>query len=226
MEKHTPGLIFYDQAKMQASRPSLEQASSQCLRYQDRLQYDMARTQLDLERQRALLLQKEEAERRIQDLRLRYSLCRQLLGCTVYGDYAGDLLVAITKPDEEQIISRRLLNVRQYQTKIYVAYHPNGERMVLEVAWGELGKNEIYFADVQRGIPPKNFLRKLKGKGIVLLVSGRAEKKVAEALLAYSLYSAPIVEIPFAYGWGRNSTGRWHFAKKDELTLKEILKNV
>lgn len=232
MERHTPGLIFYDQAEMghgriqkqkQAFSTSPEQAPSQCLRYHDKLHYDMARTQLDLERQRALLLLKEEAERRIQELKMRYSLCRQLLGSIVYGDSMGNLLLAITTPDDEKIISRRLLNVRGYQAKIYVSL--GGERMALEVSWGESKENNVYFSDVQHGILPKKFLDKLKSKGMVFLVSERAEKKAAEALLAYSFYSAPTVELPFTYGWGRNSAGRWHFAKENELTFKEVEKN-
>lgn len=235
MNKITSPLIFSNQEEKEqvnqqrqdqvAYRP-VNQASENSFRYQERLHFDMAKAQLDLERQRASLLQKEESERRIQELRLRYSLCRQLLGNTVYGDSAGNLLLAITTPDEEKIVSKRLLNVRSYQSKIYVAYHPTGERMALEVTWGGSEKNKVYFADVQQGIPPKKFLAKIKSKGVMLLVSKRAEQKAAEALLAYTLGTASVVDLPFTTGWGRNSAGKWHFARKNELTFVEVLRNV
>lgn len=193
--------------------------------YQGKLRYDTQKARLDIERQGIFLWKKEESELRLKQLRVQYEAFCRLLGDMVYKNSVGDLLYAITAPDGQKIISKRLLNVTGYETKLYVSYTP-AMKAVLEISWGKQEQSGVYFAGAETGIDPAVFLNKFKRRGVLFLVSGRTEKKAAEALLAYSFSTASILEIPFTHRWGKDRSGKWHFARRSELTLREVAKYV
>jgi len=70
------------------------------------------------------------------------------------------------------------------------------------------------------------FIKKINSHGLHLLVSGRAQKEAASVLLAYSVENAKKIEIPFDYGWWKDVTGKWHFAEKDHIIMKEVEKRI
>ena len=193
--------------------------------YEGRLQYEKVKAQIGIEKNAISLQQREQFEIRMKELKHQFDLYLQMMSSTIYKDSSGYLIYALVSGDGQTITSKRLLNVWGYETRLYFSYGAKG-KTVLEISWGQESQNKIYFGDAQDGVYPKYFLKKLKSKGVLLLVSGRTEAKAADALLAYSFSSAPIVELPFTIGWGRNSAGRWHFARRDEMTLKEVLSNV
>lgn len=189
--------------------------------YQGKLQYDMAKMQMELEKSHITMQQRLDYEKRLNELRVQYTCYLQMMSSTVYKDSSGNIVYAITAPDNKNIISRVLLNVKNFRSCIYICYYP-AFQMVLEVRWGD-GDDSLRFQYTEEGILPNDFLRRLKARGVLLLVSGRTEKKAACALLAYSLESAEKIEIPFAIGWGKNKVGKWHYATQDELTMKEVM---
>lgn len=193
--------------------------------YEGRLRYERLKAQIELEKSAISLQQREQFEIRIKEMKHRFDLYLQSIHGTVYKDSSGYLDYALMSGDGQTITSKRLVNTWGYEAKLYISYGTNG-KMALEISWGQERHAKIYFGDAQDGVCPKCFLKKLKSRGVMLLVSGRTEAKAAEALLAYSFSSAPIIELPFTTGWGRNSAGRWHFARRGEMTMEEVLKNV
>ena len=192
--------------------------------YQGKIFYEMKKRELDMEKNYIMQQQKVKMEEDLCELRVRYKCFMSMISSTVYRDSNGNIIYAITAPDGKKINAKVLLNVKKFRSRILVTYYPQA-RMVLDVWWGEGGESHVYFSYGKDGISPNVFLKTLKAKGVLLLVSGRTEHQAANALLAFTFNDAEVEEIPLAYGWGKNAEGKWHFAGEDEITLKEVLKN-
>ena len=157
-------------------------------------------------------------------MKINYRIYLELMASTVYRDSAGNIVYAISDEGGKTIASKILLNVKEYRTKMYISYYPKTQS-VFEIAWGEDDRNKILFECTKEGISPREFLRRLKSRGVLLLVSGKTESKAAQALLSYSFLSAEECEIPFDFGWGMDKVGKWHFAKRSELTIRGLRKD-
>ncbi|HBI62745.1 MAG TPA: hypothetical protein DDY31_16320 [Lachnospiraceae bacterium] len=202
------------------------QQERQFLRNQEDLNYAYAKGQLDLQKQQLSLAQRLEFEEKKKQLQISYNAYMQLIFSTVYKNSDGQLMYAISDSEGKNIRSKPLLNIRGYEAILYLSYFSEAYA-VLEISWGEQSdQNSVCFLYNKEGISPDTFLKKLKSHGILMLVSGSAEKEAAKALLAYSIENVEEVELPFAYGWNMYGNGAWHFATEDELTMLEVLKNV
>lgn len=189
-----------------------------------KLQYEFLKREMALAQQQTNLYQRYEYGKALKDLQIQHEAYLQAMGITVYRDSLGDIIFAITDSKGGNIISTVLLNVKNYKTCMYTSYYPEF-KTVLSISWGNGNDKRLRFDRTKENFTPELFLKKLKTRGIFLQVSGRTEKKAATALLAYSINSATDIIIPFSHGWGKDSEGRWHYAMKDELTMKEVLKD-
>ena len=191
---------------------------------QMRLDYVRQKDCLELMKNQAKYNQRLEFEKQSQAVKLCREVYKEFLGAEVYRNTEGVLIYVVADPEQKISRSKRLLNIAGYKPRLLVSEHP--AKTILEIAWGEREIQKIFFSDAQEGIPTALFLRKLKSKGVVLLVSGRSEKTAAEALIAFTYREAPRVCIPFYHGWCLNEEGRWHYAGDEELTMQEVLENV
>lgn len=202
------------------------QQEQQYLRNQENMNYAYARTQLDLEKQQLSLAQRLEFEEKKKQQQIFYNSYMQLMCSTVYANSDGQLVYSISDSEGKNIRSKLLLNVRDYESTLYLSYFPV-MHTVLEITWeGRLNQNSVCFLYEKEGISPDTFLKRLKSHGVLFLVSGRTEKEAAKALLAYSIENAEELELPFAYGWNMGGNGVWHFVMEDELTMQEVLEDV
>lgn len=188
---------------------------------QGKLNYELGKAQLELWKNQALKQQRYELEAALQDLKLRYQNYLELLSCTVFQDCYGRLVYAITDKDGGNIASKPLLNVSGFKAVRYYSCYPE-LRAFLRISWQDCERGGIYFRETPERISPQHFLKCLKSSGIMFLVSGRTERKAADALLAYAISTAEQKEIPFFRGWNLMSDGRWHFAHDNELTIREV----
>lgn len=191
---------------------------------QGRLNYDLAKSELDLRKSGRLLEQRYWHEQQLMDLRVRYQNYLEMLGSTVYQDSSGQMMYAITGPKNEAISTKILLSVRGYESVNCVSYYPQ-MYSALMIRWDGCEQDGICFRDLVKGVTPERFLRGLKAKGVLILASGRAEKKAASALLAYSIQNMQKKELPFQYGWNRMENGDWHFCGQNEIVMQEVIKN-
>ena len=190
-------------------------------RYQEKILYEVNKAEIALKKQAASNEQKLMLENTLQELRLQYKTCLDLLEMNVYKDSNGQLIFAVQDHKKTKIAAKKLLNVQGVQSHLYVASYPVF-KTVFEMSWDE-GKS-IRLPYTEEGISPTHFLKKMKSHGIFLSVSGRTEKRAAEALFAYLLYTAKEVEIPYFHGWVVTSAGEWHYAEENEMTMKELMK--
>lgn len=195
-----------------------------CTGYYSKINYELQKRRMDLEYQDISYQKKLRFEEEKKALNIRYQNYLKLMSVTVYKDSAGDIVFSILDSEKRSIASKKLLGVMDYSVKIFVTYYPQ-EKKALEVSWAGDRNNSVIFPYDDDGIDPNVFLRRLKQKGVLLLVSGRTEKQAANALLAYSFMSADSVEIPNSWGWNRMGDGTWHYAKKNEITMTEVLSN-
>lgn len=194
------------------------------IKMQGKLNYDLAKSEIDLKKNNGLLEQRYWHEQQLLDLRLRYQNYLQMMGCTVYRDSSGRMIYAIMNPQNEVISAKILLSVTGYETINYVSYCPQ-MYSTLVICWDGCKQNGICFQDLVKGVTPERFLKGLKSNGALFLVSGRAEKKAASALLAYSIQNMQKKELPFQYGWNRMENGDWHFCGQNEIVMQEVIKN-
>lgn len=192
--------------------------------YQAKLQYDFFKNQLDLNRNQMMLEQRKAYETEIQKVKIQYRTFLDMLSYSICEDSQGNMIFAITDPSNGKIAAKPLLNVCKFQSVLYFAYQPE-LHFVLGINWEGSMNGTVYFKKANQGISPQNFLKNLKARGVLFLVSGRTEKKAAEALLAYSFQHAETVELPYFRGWNFMSEGSWHFADERALIMKEIEKN-
>lgn len=192
--------------------------------YQAKLQYEVCKNQLQIDKQQMMLDQRRAFETQMQEVKQQYRAYLDLLSFSIYADTQGKLIFSISDSTDATIAAKPLLNVTSYQSKIYFSGWPE-KRYVLEISW-EGGKNSsVYFKNAENGISPQIFLKNMKARGVLFLLSGRTEKKAAEALLAYSFQCAETIELPYYRGWNFMSKGRWHFADEKELIMKEVGEN-
>lgn len=190
--------------------------------YDERLRYEMAKAEVDLRKGQIVNQQRLQLQWGLEDIKLWYKTYMAMLGATVYKDNVGNLMFAISDERGAKISSKRLLNVKNFKSEILVSEVPEKNK-VLYITWDGNENAQLFLHDLTKGISPNAFLNKLKGHGVLFTVSGRTEKKAAEALLAYSIEGANITEISACYGWCRKSDGNWHFAGEDEITMRRIL---
>lgn len=190
--------------------------------YQAKLMYEYKKREFDLWKNSQMHEQRLAFEKRMHELKIKYQAHLAAMICTVYCNAVGDIFYSFGEPDEGKIVSHALLSVGEYKSRIYLSYYSE-PKACLEITWS--GSGRIVFPFDNEGINPKYFLKKLKSKGVLLLVSGRTEAKAAEALLAYSISSAENKELPYQHGWVRMSDGKWHFSMPDEMTLQEVLES-
>lgn len=192
--------------------------------YQEKIGYEMAKGDIKIGTNAVMNKQRIEYERELQDLQFCYKAYLQMLSPTIYRDVEGNIFLVLDAMDNIRVVAKKLLNVDNFRSRIYESYYPEFE-MVLEIAWGKEKTCRIIFEYGEDGILPNAFLKKLKSRGILLLVSGRTEKSAADALLAFSFYEAERVEISPRHGWIKRSDRKWHFAGMDEMTMEELRKN-
>lgn len=193
--------------------------------YHEKLQYEAERMKLDLYKQHVALERKIVHENELMEVRLKHQASLRMISYTVYKEGEGNIILAIKNPENRSITSKVLLNVKNYKTRIYCSYYPKLKK-VLEISWDNGSNNYLFIPYINGDIDVKVFLKKLKARGIRLLVSGSAEYDAATALLAYSINYAESIEIPFSYGWGKTSEEKWHFATKDEMIMRGMIENV
>lgn len=191
---------------------------------QGRLNYELAKTEIELRKNSGILEQRYWHEQQLMDMRVRYRNYLELLGCAVYRDSSGKIIYAITDPKNEVITAKILLNVDGYEAINCISYYPR-ICSALMIRWHGCKQKGICFRDLVSGVTPERFLRGLKSKGIMFLVSGRSEKKAAGALLAYSIQNMQETELSFQHGWGRMGNGEWHFSGQDEIVMQEVMEN-
>lgn len=133
----------------------------------------------------------------------------------------GDIMFMLNKKDST-LSGKRLLNTREYKSFLCFSTYPKIQRLLV-ISWN-YNEHFVYFPYGNEGIKINFFIKKLNSHGLHLLVSGRAQKEAASVLLAYSLENAKKIEIPFDYGWWKDAAGKWHFAKKNQITMKEVKK--
>ena len=189
-------------------------------RYQGKMMYEVGKAEIALKKQAASNEQKLMLENALQEMRLRYKTCLDLVEMNVYKDSNGQLIFAVQDHKKAKIAAKKLLNVQGVQSRLYVASYPV-LKTVFEMSWDE-GKS-ICLPYTEEGISPTDFLKKIKSRGVFLSVSGRTEKRAAEALFAYLLYTSEEVEIPYFHGWVVTSAGEWHYAEEYEITMKELI---
>lgn len=192
--------------------------------FQRKLQYNFVQNQLEINKNQIMLDQRQNFESQMQEVRLRYKTFLDMLSYTIYEDNEGKIICAITDPTNEKITARPILNVIRYQSVIYYSYQPV-LHYVMNISWEGGINGHVCFNNAKDGISPQVFLKSLKMRGVLFLVSGRTEKKVAEALLAYSYQNAKIIELPFFRGWNFMGNGRWQFADQNALILMEVEQN-
>lgn len=189
---------------------------------QGKVRYEMAKSEIKICEQGILQQQRLQFENDVLRRKEQYRQYLLLMETSVYADARGDLMLAFKSHDGHTIVTKKLLNVTGFTACIFYSVYPTMES-ILHVTW-EKKRNGIYFPDFSDGISPAEFLKCLKAKGILLLVSGRAEKRAADALWAYTVMYAPEKEIPSRCGWHKRSDGRWHFAWSTERTMKGLKK--
>lgn len=192
--------------------------------YQAKLQYEVLKNQVDINKNQMMLEQRKAFETEIQEIKIRYRTFLDMLSYSICEDSQGNVIFAITDPSNGKIAAKPLLNVRRFRSVLYCAYQPE-LHFVLGINWEGSMNGTVYFKKANQGISPQNFLKNLKARGVLFLVSGRTEKKAVEALLAYSFQHAETVELPCYHGWNFMSEGSWHFANERALIMKEIEKN-
>lgn len=190
--------------------------------YNGKLQYEMVKAEVGLRRNQIANEQRLQLQYGLEDIKLRFKTYMAMLGATVYMDCSRNLIFALSDSNGNKISSKRLLNVKGFESKILVSEMLGG-KSALCISWENEKKSQIFFSEFTNGILPSTFLKKLKSHGVLFNVSGRTEKKAAEALLAYSVQTAKTIEVSACSGWCKWSDGTWHFAWEDEITMKEIL---
>lgn len=189
--------------------------------YSARLNYDMAKSGVELRQNQIMNEQRLQLQYGLEDIKLRFKICADMLETTVYKNYAGDLIFAFSDSNGNKVSVKKLLNVKGYKAELLVS-EMAGRKSALQILWDGSENIPIFFTDIAQGISPNSFLKKLKSHGVLFQVSGRMEKKAAEALLVYSIQTAKTTEIPACYGWCKMSNGCWHFAGADEMTMRRI----
>lgn len=189
--------------------------------FSQKLSYEREKAAIAVQKERELSVQRLELEKLKQEIKFQNQVRRDMLSFEVCRDAMGRMIYSRMADDQEKICSKILLNVNAYRAVNFMSFFPQ-THVVLSVSW-EGCREPIYFENSAEGIPVQKFLKKLKAKGIFFRVSKKNELEVADALLAYSLNTQEEYEIPFYRGWNVMENGRWHFAKGDEITMKEVL---
>lgn len=187
-------------------------------------QYLWNKNMMDIQRQACLQGQRMAYDEWHEQMRIFYAECKKLIGSSIYQDATGELIYSIQDKDERTIVAKRLLNISGFASTILVSFHPDPEA-VLRISWDapRAGSFDIPFD--KEGIATGAFLKKLRMKGVRLLVSGRTERRAAEDFVAYAFTIAETQEIPYSRGWYKYSDGSWHFCGNDEICMREVLKN-
>lgn len=125
----------------------------------------------------------------------------------------------------------QLLNVCNYHTCLYYSKH-NKEEKILIVKCNLMhnhnlfiGKNLCIIFNYDDKLKGKDFFQKLINSGITSFAASKYKNDIANALLSYSIHNAYTLEIPYSYGWWKNSEKEWKFADKNDLTIKYIQEN-
>ncbi len=192
--------------------------------YGGKLYYDVEKAQIDVVKNQTILAQRLEYEQKKEKMKIQICALKDMCHFEVYPDSLGRIFYSQIGIDDEKLHSKILFNAMNYTANCLLSFYPE-VCVVLEVRWENCGKG-IYFEYTDEGISTQKFLKKLKARGILFRVSRRNEKAVAEALLSYTLNTAKKYEIPFCRGWNLMESGKWHFAERDEMTMKEVLDHV
>ena len=129
--------------------------------YQGKLQYELQKKILNVEMQDISYQKKLQYEKDAKALKIQYQNYLKMLSATVYKDTSGDIIFSILDHEKKTLMSKALLNVRNYNSIIYVSFYPQ-EKTVLEISWGDMDKKSLVFLYGQEGIEPNFFLKRLK----------------------------------------------------------------
>lgn len=189
--------------------------------YTQKLCYEREKAAIEVQKERELNVQRLELENLKQEIRLRNKVRQDMFSFEVCKDAMGRIMFSRMGDDQEEFCSKTLLNVNGYRTVNLMSFWPQ-MYAVLSISW-EGCREAVYFKNTAEGIPVREFLNRLKANGVLFRVSKRNEREVADALLSYSISTQEEYEIPFFRGWNLMGDGKWHFAKEDEICMKEIL---
>ena len=104
---------------------------------------------------------------------------------------------------------------------IIQSYYYGKKYSVYEISWqGQTEK--IYLKKLTSDLLAK----KLSQNGYAILVTSKTEKIVHSSVYQYLYQNSIIKFLPYTIGWTQNEKGAWKLTKPNELTMKEILKNV
>lgn len=190
---------------------------------QGKIYYERAKSDIRIREQGMMMQQRFQLEQELLRMKEQYRQYLSLMETAVYADAHGNLMLAFKSHEGQLMVARQLLNVTDFSASLLYSVYPTLQS-VLHIKW-EGVENGIYISYSSEGISAASFLKRLKTKGVLLLVSGRTEKKAADALLAYAIMSASKIEIPPRYGWSKLSNGSWHFAWPSEQTMKGVLRS-
>jgi len=197
---------------MQDEKNRLDLAKKEC-------EYSM-QIQKDAEIEKIKLESHKEHEK----IKLEYDTIRNMRSLDLSQNSEKEVICSVSITGQEgHMHSTKLLNVWNYRTCIYSSHFPDLQE-VLEVSWN--GDRNIYFHYGKGSIKPKDFMNKLANHGVTFSTFKIPRDKLANALLAFSIGIAERMELPYQQGWWKDRKRQWHFATKEELTLKEVLKNV
>lgn len=183
----------------------------------DKIEERFIINELDIDKKNTILQNSLNYKEEWEKIKAKSDADRQLTYPEVYKNQEDRLIYIICKPDGTKLSYRELLNVRGVQSFLYYSSYPK----LQEIFYVSFVYNEIILC-FERNTKITNFLNKLNSNGIHLLVSGRAQKEAASVLLAYLIKNAEEYELPFDSGWWKDISDNWNFAKKDELTMKNI----
>lgn len=161
-------------------------------------------------------------QRKSLELKTEYRLKREMFEWIISCTEEGSLVLSVRDGDLV-VKSKHLINAVDYSAIRYFTTYPI-HKSVLAVSWSTERIHKRVILD-EEFLSPRVFWKAVKSQGLRLLVSGRKEHEIADALYSYTVDSAHLRELPFTQGWCKFSNGQWKFITKEDLTLKEVLQN-
>jgi len=180
---------------------------------------DNIKNTIDLQKHNHHLQQNLIYKEQLAEIKTKNDAEKQLIYPEIYKNKEDRLVYVICNPNGKWLVNKELLKQRGFESFICYSNYPQFQQLLC-VSWNY--NEHILCFDCK--IKDTVFLHKLNSHGLHLLVSGKAQKEAASVLLEYFINNAKRCELPFDLGWWKDFCGNWHFAKKGNLTLKELIK--
>lgn len=105
----------------------------------------------------------------------------------------------------------------------YESYFCGKKYVMYKIYWRQ---NENGFYLKENEMTSKSLIKKLANKNYPIRTTPKYISMVASLIMRYLKNNSQKIYIPYATGWTQNEKGAWKLTKPNELTMKEILKNV